>query len=659
MSQRDYSAVREPLGELRPNIGISLREQDPTEPGFDQDEPAGTPFLNFGTEVFSHINRVETEQLSVFGAGTLYVGDHTIKGGFEWESNDVFNLFGRDLFGSYTFASLDAFRNGDYWRYSSRRPLPGESFESIAADFNHENLGLFVQDSWAVNYNLTLMYGLRVDIPNIDDKPRKNELIERAFGLDNTVTIDGQELVQPRFGFNYTFDSERPTQLRGGIGLFQGAASTVWIGNSFQNAGFTPQIYQIDIAGTTQEERDAIRAQYPFSPDPNNQPIVDNEQRMVVALMDPELKQPSVWKANLALDHELPWYGIVASAELLLTSVETGLHYEILGLGDPTGVGPDGRLSYYCDPSTASGGDRCNSSQEIDELRASGQLPAEFANINDWGDDNVIYLRPTNKGQGQQLTVSLSKPMANNWSWMAGYTYTQATDVNPLTSSQAHSNWDGRALVNPNEEISGNSNYAIRDRFTGILSWQKAFFGDYKTSVSMFYEGRSGRPYSWTFQNDANGDAEVNDLFYVPSGPGDVLFTGGAAMEAEFLEFLAANPDLARYAGGIAPRNSDRSSFVNTFDLRLSQELPGFWDGHKSELWVDVLNVGNLLNKDWGQISEIGFPFNRRVADLAGIDPDTGKYIYDFDADDVFTERLYDNTGQSRWAVQVGFRYKF
>src|SRR5690606_19965300 len=119
-----------------------------------------------------------------------------------------------------------------------------------------------------------------------------------------------------------------------------------------------------------------------------------------------------------------------------------------------------------------------------------------------------------------------------NWSWMLGYTYTHATDVNPLTSSQAHSNWDGRMLLNPNDPIAENSNYAIKDRVTGVLTWQKAFWGDYKTSVSTFYEGRTGRPYSFIYQNDANGDAEINDLFYVPSGPGDVEFTGGAAMEA-------------------------------------------------------------------------------------------------------------------------------
>ena len=659
VSYRDYSAVREPLGEPRPNIGISLRPADPTRPGFDPDEPPGSPFLNFGTEVFSHINRVETEQLSAFGAGTWYLGDHTVKFGFDWERNDIFNLFGRDLFGSYQFASLDHFRDGQYWTYSSRRPLPGESFESIAADFTYENLGLFVQDSWAVNNNLTLMYGLRVDTPMLDDKPRHNELIELIYGLDNTVTIDGQELIQPRLGFNYTFDSERPTQLRGGIGLFQGAAANVWIGNSFQNAGFTPQIYGIRIAGTTQEEREALWEQFPFTPDPANQPIVDSGQQMVVALMDPELEQPSVWKANLAIDHELPWHGIVFSAEALLTSVETGLHYEILGLGDPTAIGPDGRLSYYCDPATASGGDRCNSSAAIDALRASGELPAEFANISDWGGDNVIYLRPTNKGEGQQFTVSLHKPLTDAWSWMLGYTFTNATEVNPLTSSQAHSNWDGRAILNPNTPTSDRSNYTIRDRFTGVLTWQKPFFGDYNTTVSLFFEGRSGRPYSWTYLNDANGDSEVNDLFYVPNGPGDVLFTGGDEMEQAFFEWMAGNPELMRYQGHVVPRNSVESSWVTTFDLRFAQELPGLFDGHKSEIWLDVMNVGNLLNRDWGQISEIGFPHGRRVAEMRGIDPTTGQYVYEFNADDVFTERLYDNTGQSRWALQLGFRYKF
>ncbi|NLA68213.1 MAG: TonB-dependent receptor [Gammaproteobacteria bacterium] len=663
LSKRDYTAIRNPLGNTRmPQIGIGFGTAN------DDDQP-GSPFLNFGTEQFTHINHVETSQHSAFGAATWYVGDHTFKFGFEYEQNEIFNLFGRDLFGSYSFASLDHFRDGRYWNYTSRRPLPGESFESIAADFDHDNLAFFVQDTWAVNYNLTLNFGFRVDIPKIDDKPRKNALIERIFGLDNTVTIDGQELWQPRFGFNYTFDTERPTQLRGGVGLFQGAAANVWIGNSFQNAGFTPQIYGLNVGNAGQLARAGVGSReeawerYAFTMDPDNQPIIPGGQQMVVAVMDPDLKQPSSWKANLALDHELPWYGIVASAEYLMTSVETGLHYEILGMGAPTATGPDGRLIYYCNVATASGGTRCNGDALINNLRdADGNLPADLAqfnNITGWGADNVIYLRPTNKGGSHQMTLSLNKPLVENWGWMLGYTRTSAEDVNPLTSSQAHSNWDGRMLQNPNEPIAATSNYEIRDRFIGTLTWQKAFFGDYKTSASVFYEGRSGRPYSWTYLNDANGDMETNDLFYVPAGPGDVLFTGGAAMEQAFFDWLSGQSDLRGYMGQVAPRNISRSSWVNTFDIRISQELPGFFDGHKSELWLDIMNVGNLIDKDWGRIEEIGFPHGRRVARMRGIDQATGKYIYEFNESQVFSEQLYDNTGQSRWALQLGFRYKF
>ena len=656
LSQRDYSAIRVPLSVSNaPQIGINM---GPVNAG-DADRPGNGPFLNLGTEQFTHMNIVETEQLSAFGAATMWFGDHELKFGFDWEKNDIFNLFGRDLFGTYQFASLDHFRRGEYWTYSSRRPLPGEAFESIAADYSHENLGLFIQDTWNVNYNLSLQFGLRVDTPKIDDRPRRNALIEEIFGLDNTTTIDGNELFQPRFGFNYTFDSERPTQLRGGVGLFQGAAANVWIGNSFQNAGFTPQIYGIRIENVDPANRPDMWADFPFTPDPNNQPIVASGQQMTVNIMDPDLEQPSVWKANLAFEHELPWHGIVFGAEALFTKVNTGLHYQILGMGEPTAIGQDGRQIFYCDPATAGGGVRCNGNALIDAVRAAGNMPAEFANITGWANDNVILVSPTNKGRGEQLTVSLTKPMTDQWSWMLAYTYTDATEVNPLTSSQAHSNWDGRMIFNPNDDVAETSNYEIKDRFIGVLSWQRAFFGDYKTNVSLFYEGRSGRPYSWTYLNDANGDMETNDLFYVPAGPGDVLFTGGAAMEAAFFDWLAQHPELAGYAGKVAPRNMSRSSWVNQFDVRISQELPGFFEGHKSMIWLDIMNIGNLINKDWGQINEIGFPFGRRVAEMAGIDPATGKYIYDFDPSGVFTERLYDGAGQSRWAVQVGFKYEF
>ena len=656
-SRREYSSVRNPFSRL-PSIGVAFGTPNATTGA------PNSPFLNFGTDEFSHYNILETDTTNLFGAATWYAGDHEIKFGFDYEDNGIYNLFGQRQFGAYTFSSLADFEAGRYWSYSRFAPQPGAPLDSIVADYNQDNLGLFVQDRWAVNYNLSLMFGLRVDRVGIDETPPYNALVERIYGYDNTVTIDGDTLWQPRFGFNYTFDSDRPTQLRGGVGLFQGAAANVWVGNSFANAGINLVEYAVNFAqANDRANRDELLALYPFSPDPDNQPVRDRGYNQTVNLMDPSFRQPSVWKANLAFDHELPWYGIVASAELLLTEVKDGIHYERLDLGTPTAYSrQDGRPLYWTNLAAGSG-IRANQNAEINQLRASGQMPAGYENVLGWGGDGVILLKNTGKGESQQLTVSLSRPMQENWSWMVGYTYTHSTEVSPLTSSRAISNWNGRMIYDPNEEVAARSNYEIRDRLSGVLTWQKAFFGDYKTTASLFYEGRSGKPYSWGYRNDANGDGYTNDLFYVPSGPGDVIFTGGAAMEQAFFEWLDKNPDLSRYGGRVVPRNSGTSKWVNNFDIRLSQELPGFFKGHKSELWLDIINVGNLIDKDWGEVYEVGFPLNRGVALFQGVDAATGKYRYNFDPNLVTAEGLYDNQDQtkgiSRWQLQLGFRYKF
>ena len=105
-----------------------------------------------------------------------------------------------------------------------------------------------------------------------------------------------------------------------------------------------------------------------------------------------------------------------------------------------------------------------------------------------------------------------------------------------------------------------------------------------------------------------NGDGvSGNDLMYIPVfGSDQVVFRGGAAEEARFWEIVNAE-GLAGYQGRAVGRNSGRSSWTNNFDLRVRQELPGFMEGHNAEIVLDILNVGNLINKEWGRIEEIGF----------------------------------------------------
>ena len=272
--------------------------------------------------------------------------------------------------------------------------------------------------------------------------------------------------------------------------------------------------------------------------------------------------------------------------------------------------------------------------------------------------NDAIIARSTSKGDSKQLTVSLEKPFSreSDWSWQVAYTYTNAREVSPLTSSTSSSQLGNVAVFQANEEVSARSNYEIRDRFTAALNWKHDFFGDNTTSIGLFYEGRTGRPYSYTFDNDANGDGRLNDLLYIPSAPGDVLF-GSAAEESAFWQYVYGNEYLNSHRGQVAARNGARGAWVNQFDLRISQELPGFMEGHKAEISFDIANVGNLLNKDWGVIEEIGFPGTRGVAEYGGIDPGTGKYVYRFNTPD--RTNIYDSRGISRWSAQVSLRYKF
>src|SRR5690606_24598139 len=81
-------------------------------------------------------------------------------------------------------------------------------------------------------------------------------------------------------------------------------------------------------------------------------PTLPSCPRQNVDIIAPDFALPSVWKANVAFDHELPWHGIVFSAEALVTNTKDGIFiqrldpYNAAGQG-VTAVGPDGRELFW------------------------------------------------------------------------------------------------------------------------------------------------------------------------------------------------------------------------------------------------------------------------------------------------------------------------
>jgi hypothetical protein len=563
--------------------------------------------------------------------GTYTKDDHTITFGVDYEWNHFFNAFAQGIDGTYgtgsttpgfNFSALSATGiSGGATNYSYQYSPTGGS---LAADWKYTNPAVFVQDQWHLSNRLTVTAGLRLDTFT-SDKPGYNAAFSTyawpTIGgktINNSNSFDGRKLLAPRVSFNYALDSERKTQVHGGIGVFQGKGPGVWLSNNFSNNG-------ILIAQATQAtlKNDGINT-IPFQPDPTKQIKSASTPTFAINAMDNDFKLPAAMKMTLAVDRKLPFWGLIGTVSYDETKTLENYYYQDINLL-PVGVLPDGRARY------------------------SGRVNSNFT--------NVYLMKDTKKGDAYNVTTEIKKPWSNHWFGSFSYSYGSAHDVSPITSSTAGSNLGARMVYNVNDDQLGISNYQVKHRFISSLSREFVFFKNYRTTASFFYEARSGRPYSYTFNGDLNGDTanQSNDLFYVPTGPTDpkVRFTT-AAQSTAFFSWLSGMSDLQKYAGSVVPRNIATSKWIHQLDFNLSQEVP-IWGNTKGELRVDILNLGNLLNSHWGRFTQVGFPYNYFVTP-ATYDAVANQYVYNYTG----TPRgqTLDNT-LTRWQIQTTLRIKF
>ncbi|HQX91272.1 MAG TPA: TonB-dependent receptor [Thermomonas sp.] len=668
-------------------------------PLFGQAQPAITvhtdgtsngPSIVLGTEYSSQANVLATKSYTAYFAGNWYLGDHVVKAGLDYQQDEFYNLFLQGYYGSYEFLSPALFAQAvanpasGVYRYQFKSPATGYTLDNdVAAQFKMKQYGFFLQDTWQATDRLSIQYGVRYDLPKINPDPTLNPCFAAApgagslgsygscylqanasnpnaavggFGYPNTNSIDGNGVVQPRFSFNYSFDTEKMMQLRGGAGLFISNTPAVWIANPYSNNGVS--VASFDFTSNT--------SSLPFNPDPYNQlpsgtPAVPGLGRstMNVNVVDPNFKMPTVAKFTLGFDRELPWFGLIGTLEYQHLDVVKGIRYVDINMGAPTGTLPDGRPTYNQNLSTLNGTDYWNRNPSF---------------------GNVILLTNTDKGKSDNFTVSLRKPFSNDWSGRLSYTYSRATDVNPGTSSVAYSSYSSRTFADVGAEEEGISNYSIPNRVIAQLSWQHRFFGDYVTRISAFYDGHDGAPYSWTFNSDVQGVGIFNALAYVPEAPGDIVWANAAskAKADSFWAFVSSNVELQGRRGQIFDRNAARAPWVNQLDLSFSQEIPGLRAGHKGEIRLDIFNFLNLLNSKWGVEYRASFPLYRYLADVSGVctavsavctSNDIGKYIYDISntgrygaAGTYAPASLSPNESfnpSQRWSMRVTLRYKF
>ena len=218
------------------------------------------PWVIGGEDRFRHENSIASKRISGTLSGTYYAGDHVIKGGVDFLSNEVGNVFGSLLNGSYGFydkngngTPVDEILAKNYGFFTKNYLPAGVSLADSAGTWKYTQVSPFLQDTWQATDNLSLVFGVRVNLPKADHAPPVAlqsatntapgatpgaPVWESRFGYTSASTLGSKNKVfEPRFAFNYTFDSERQMQLRGGVGLFQTVAPYVWLTNPYANNG--------------------------------------------------------------------------------------------------------------------------------------------------------------------------------------------------------------------------------------------------------------------------------------------------------------------------------------------------------------------------------------------------------------------------------------
>ena len=578
-----------------------------------------------GADDSRHANKLAYELFTLKAKADYKTENHLFTFGAEYEDFDVFNLFIQEAEGEWVFNSIDDFRNGDFSDFRYENAAGSNNINDGAAQFGFSLLTFYAQDEWQATEDLTLTAGLRLDRYDSQDTPTFNQNFFNEYGIPNNDNLSGKSLIQPRFGFNW--DVKDTMSVRGGFGLYTGGNPNVWISNNYSNNGVT--LFESRTrGGNINDFTYGGGSGQPFFdvPDEAIDAVANASGRGPVNALDPDFKLPSEWKFALGttflMDAGPLGEDFEVQLDALYSKTKQAAVIQNLELTQ-TATAPGGRPVYSGFP------------------------------FNDF-----LLTNAEDKGDALALSATLRKEYDNGFDFSLGYSYTDAEDVNPMTSSVAFSNDKNYATSDPLNPGLATSNYVIPHRFTLIANYDLEIVEDYKTTFSLFGSTNKGRPYSFVYSRNGEFEGGFNNsrqLLYVPTGPNDPNVNFDGIDTNAFFNFINEN-GLDKYAGQIAPRNAFNDEWWTKFDLKIRQELPGFKEGHRASGFVVIENLGNFIDSDWGVLRQNAFP---NTAELVGVSYDAAANQYTYSGFNPDANIGSVSAGASTWEMRFGVNYDF
>src|SRR3989339_68787 len=614
----------------------------------------GNPYMSFGYELFTYRNQVENNTFSVVNNLTLNLNNHAITAGISYDNIYVNNSYIREGTSYYRYASLDDFINnvkpagfGVTYGYNGADPKGVEMSFGLGS--------LYVQDEWIVNKQFKLTYGVRAEYPmyhnSLMDNPAISALkFKDGFKFDVSTWPNTKLQINPRVGFNWDVKGDRSLQVRGGTGLFTGVLPFVWFTNQPTSSG-TVQSPEIGITGAN------LPADFRFNPDfraqvakyPGLFPQAVSTtlaSGAALAQVAKDFKMPRIWRSNLAADIELPG-NMILTLEALFSKDVNAVVQKNMNLPGQNKVffGPDNR-PYWS-------GNKVNS-----------------------GVGSAMLLTNSSQGYQSLLTAQLTKNFSNGLSGMVAYTYNVSKDVSSNPGSSAASAWTSNLDVyDLNNPQLSHSNFAVPHRVVGTISYRVEYIKHLATTFSIYYNGAAMGRSSYAYSNDMTGDGSASDLIYVPKDANELTFVDvagkmtAAEQAAKFWQFVEGDSYLSTRKGQYAERFARVNPWRNRWDAKILQDIFANFGSNRRytlQFSLDIVNAGNLLNKDWGHFTRSGLanqydvimPLTYKGVNSSGV-PTFTLNATDIATFDTKNQQVKSVTTGSTWGMLFGVRFIF
>ncbi|WP_184550623.1 TonB-dependent receptor [Mucilaginibacter sp. FT3.2] len=642
--------------------------RDPTsDPSLPQIEITGrTPgtTIFMGTDREAAIFDMHQKTTEFTDNFTLTKGRHTFTFGTHNEFYNITYNFVNSWNGRVAYSSIENFINNVPSRVRANFNYTDNSRDYIldnpSAKFNVNLLSLYGQDEIQITDNFKLTAALRLDYAGV---PNKQPLSSKTTGAvsdlnyGNTFTYTKPSEIKqnylnnieinPRVSFNYDVNGDQSLIIRGGSGLFTGRVPFAWFGYAFYNNGVTYGAYDnkgAQKAGTNPVQTSANGGLNYVNQQGFNTAATGPTQ---VDLIDNNFKMPQVWRSSLAFDYTTDdqWK---FTAEGIYTKTIHDLKFQQVNTKDS--------VTYYA-----------YDTKHQQPIFVNQKVSPSFT--------NAYELSNTSLGYRYSLTAQVGKTFPFGLSGNVAYTYGHSKDVTNGIRNSMESNWQLNQALNPNNPGLANSNFDIRNRIVSTLNFRRDWDAakNYTANFSFFFSSQSGNPYTYGFYPNAiDGTGQQVSLAYIPKQGETVNFftdiVGGKTavqQAAAFDAFIDKNSYLSSRRGNFTERNAAFTPWNNQLDFRFSQDFK-FGNGkHKQVITFtyDIVNLTNLLNKNWGQYYFSANTYNSTSS--VGLTPKTTPSFGA--ASSTYPKYTFQDPGvpysvdlfASRWQMQFGVRYAF